>query len=137
MARPREWTDAKIEALADDLWEWYNEDETRLFYASWLAKRGLHTEHKARFQRVNDKFRDVCKKIDAMQEERLCQAGIGAGKNPGMAIFVLKNKHGYADKVEQRIESTSHQVVSVDASSLSAEELRQKIFEMTERAKRN
>src|SRR5437868_976301 len=134
MGRPREWTDDKIAALAEDLWQWYTEDETRLFYGTWLALRGLHTEHKARFQRVSEVFRDTCKRIDKMQEERLCNAGIGAGKNPGMAIFVLKNKHGYADKVETKVESTNTHAITADTRAMTPEELRQQIFALTERA---
>lgn len=130
IGRPREWTDARIEALAADLFKWFTEDESRLFYGSWMVNHGLHWEHLSRFRSVSDVFRETCKKVDALQEERLVLLGL---KNPVMPIFVLKNKHGWADKQEVKTEQhITHAEDRKQLEELDQERLKDRLRALTE-----
>lgn len=138
MARPREWTAERIETLARELETWFLEDDTRMFYKGFYTpRRDLYPELISRLQSVNETFRQTIKRLDGVQEARLLDYALKRKVDVAMAIFLLKNKHGYADKIEQKVKSENKHVVSGSLDALTPEQLRDRIFMITERASKS
>lgn len=69
-----------------------------------------------------EEYTDSIKKIEAELEDYALQLLLTA-KNPAGAIFYMKNKFGYADKMELKAETT----VTSDLQGLSMEELEEEL----------
>lgn len=96
------WTrDAVLEILAQILE--LSKDKKVFYIGSALAKVGLYHEW---YSYVADKFKDdievfhTIKNIDQVFEAKLVDNTLEGELNPTMAIFTLKNKHEWKDKVE-------------------------------------
>lgn len=57
---------------------------------------------------------DAIKRIDEIIETRLVTGALGKELNPVIAIFTLKNKHGWVDKTEQDITTGGDKIGSYD-----------------------
>lgn len=136
MARPKKWTDERIEALAADIEAWYADNDAYL-WGVYMTKHKLPLEYISRFSSVNSTFRQTIKRVEALQEQRLVEQAMRNKANAAVAIFVLKNKHGYADKQEQRVISENTHQHTVNAADLTPEQLRDRIFMLTERQGKN
>lgn len=134
IGRPIEWTTDRVEAIAKELEEWFLEDDTRVFYNEWLVRKGLHREHLRRFQSVSEAFRDVIKRVDYLQEERLAKLMLKPGLNPGGPIFVLKNKHNWADKVEMKNRNIAEEGPKTrnELEKMTPEQLKERLRQLTE-----
>lgn len=69
-----------------------------------------------------EEYTDSIKKIEEELEDYALQLLLTA-KNPAGAIFYMKNKFGYADKMELKAETT----VNTELQSLSKEELEEEL----------
>lgn len=59
----------------------------------------------------NEEFSDTIKKINDELESRLFKLGLSKLGNPAMAIFGLKNNHGWKDKSEMDVTTQGVQLV--------------------------
>lgn len=100
--------------------DWFNADEGNIFYTEFCALKGLDCAVISRLQSVSETFKQAVKKVEKLSEARLVRKGMKPGQNPGMAIFVLKNKHGYADKRETTSVNTTSITIE-DRSKLKAQ----------------
>lgn len=135
MARPREWTPARIEELRKELVEWFMEpgkESERLFYKQFLVEhKGLYHELISRLSSIDDTFRHTVKRLDEIQEQRIARLASQNKINPVFTMFVLKNKHGWVDKQEIKTENRN---VNVDLASqvkdMTDEQLRESIRDL-------
>lgn len=137
MARPIKWTPERAEELAKQLDEWFMADESRVFWKSFFDVNKLDPDLIQDLQSVSPAFSRTIKSLEALQERRLVERGMNNKANVAMAIFVLKNKHGYADKMESRVEQKIDQTVTANAAELTPEQLRQRIFLLTEQSNKS
>lgn len=108
------WTEKDALKLADDLIAWLQVeptyeltasggkriDKVNLYKIDFLSRRGLS---KTKIRDLCNRFPSFCLKIeeaDLIQESRLLKYGSENKINTTIAIFSLKNCHGYADRQE-------------------------------------
>jgi hypothetical protein len=94
--RPLEWTDEKVEAVADQLLEWIK-SPGNFWFKDFAMSIDLAVDNLARFAKRNEKFRRAYKKAIAHQESVLFKSGFDNTKNPTMAIFALKCNHKWKE----------------------------------------
>lgn len=107
------WTEADALKLADDLIEWLQvepEYETtlngrrveniNLYKVDFLSQRGLSKCKISQLCVRFPSFREKIEEADAIQEARLLKYSAMSKINTSVAIFSLKNCHGYADRQE-------------------------------------
>lgn len=80
---------------------------------------GVHKDTLVEWSKVHAEFSAAYKKATQLQCEALSNGGLMGAYDKTMAIFLLKNNHGMADKVEQKVTTT--------AEELSDEELNRRI----------
>jgi hypothetical protein len=95
--RPKEWTDERIEEEARALVEWMNDDESRLWLKDFALERGYCPSYLNKLADQNEIFSEAIKTAKGIQESRTYQGAITGILNPTMAIFGLKNNHGWKD----------------------------------------
>jgi hypothetical protein len=148
--RPEEWTIEKSIVLANELVEWLQSDEKNIFWekfivieknmdsgyirylkhkfadrAAKLEAEQRETENPARALEIEQElkklheFPTVLKRAEKIQEIKLSEKAMD-NRSVGGAIFILKNKHNWADKQEIKQESRN---INVDAASLTAKSL--------------
>jgi DNA-binding XRE family transcriptional regulator len=70
-----------------------------------LARRlGIDKETLVRWVKEKEDFSNAVKEIEMDQEDMLVNLGLSSKYNPTMCIFLLKNNHGYSDRVDQSID---------------------------------
>lgn len=142
VGRPKTWTDEKIESLAKELESWFTNPGTeldRLYYGQFLAEYpDLYPQMVSKFSSVNQVFRETIKRLDKLQEARLLQFALRQKINPVFTMFLLKNKHGYTDKMEvkQETELTTKQSKE-ELKNASTDDLLEQVRKLTEQGKRN
>ena len=62
---------------------------------------GVDTDTLAEWGRVHPEFSGAVKRAKAKQADMLANGGLRGVYKETMSIFLLKNNHGYTDKVEQ------------------------------------
>lgn len=80
---------------------------------------GVHTDTLVEWSKVHPEFAAAYKRAGQLQCEALCNGGLMGAYEKTLAIFLLKNNHGMADKVEQK--------VTTSAEEMSDEELNRRI----------
>lgn len=83
---------------------------------------GIHKDTFYSYKNDFEEYTDSIKKIEAELEDYALQLLLTA-KNPAGAIFYMKNKFGYADKMELKAETT----VTSDLQGLSKQELEEEL----------
>lgn len=116
--RPVEWTPDVIEALADEMLDYFKNSKEFLLLA-FTVHKDIPYEYLSRFAEENEKFNHAYKKCKGICELRLSQYGISADK-PTFAIFCLKANYGW--KETQAIEHTGNANITVDIEDDEAEE---------------
>jgi hypothetical protein len=81
------------------------QDEEDIVFIGTLATRmntyrDIYTYLLKKFDKQNNEFRTIKKNIDSIIEQRLYQKAFQNKGNATMAIFGLKNNHGWKDKTE-------------------------------------
>lgn len=64
---------------------------------------GVHKDTLQEWAKVHPEFSVAYKKAGQLQCEALSNGGLMGAYDKTMAIFLLKNNHGMADKVEQKV----------------------------------
>lgn len=70
------------------------------YFEGFAGKIGVTTETLSEWCRVHPEFSDSHKKAKEIQLQRLLDGLLGQNYNPAGAIFVLKNGHGYKDRLD-------------------------------------
>lgn len=71
---------------------------------------GVHKDTLNEWSRVHPEFSAAYKKAGQLQCEALANGGLVGAYDKTMAIFLLKNNHGMADKVEQKITASVEEI---------------------------
>ena len=91
------WTEPIALALGNSLMKWLKKDANNVYYAEFLhVVNDYPADILQDLARKFESFSDLKKRMDIIQEMKLCK--IGTSKHPTMPIFVLKNKHKWEDK---------------------------------------
>lgn len=122
--RPVKWTEEAAMKLASDLRTWMEEDENEnIFFQEYLAKQRIHGSTISDLTSKFPEFSAVIKELKSLQEFRINKLALKQKVNPVMAIFLLKNLHGYADKQEVKTENVNYNYDPGDLRAKTADEL--------------
>ena len=128
--RPVKWTAEAIEAEGEALLAWLQEDKSQFWVKDFAVERGYGPQRFSEWVKVSPQFSDAYKMAMAVQESRLVSKGL-EGKGQAMAIFTLKNNHGWRDK--QEIEQTSVNLsANMDITSMDSQEARDRVRRLLE-----
>lgn len=106
---PSKWTEEAALELANSMIAWQLEDESHIYWEKFLViDRALYPEIVSYLTGRYPSFVQLIKRAEKIQEYRLADV---VGKGEIKSIFMMKNKHGYADKQDIKSESTVHQTV--------------------------
>jgi len=108
------WTEEIALELGQGMVEWlrpkYKEDKkgkvtdlhsSNFFYEDYVInERDLYPGIVSHLCERFESFSKLEKKAMKVQELKLCRYGIAKGLNPAVLIFVLKNKHGFRDRLD-------------------------------------
>lgn len=98
--RPVEWTEERIDALADDLDTW-SRNHDALFLSTWLGENDLYWDLLPTLRKRSDKFSETEKKARVRLESHLAQAGAIGEIDKAITCFALKQgPNGWTDKRE-------------------------------------
>jgi hypothetical protein len=95
MSRPIEYTEERIMELLEILNKYIDENEIPMV-SEFCYKNNISRDT---FYRI-PQFSDTKKKLKEKQESQLAKAGLTNKVNVTMAIFMLKNNHGWTDRHE-------------------------------------
>jgi hypothetical protein len=111
--RPVEWTDERIEELAESLWIWCQE-HTACYLETFCAQQRTYPQKLSELATRSPKFSEALKVAKASCASHLAEATAGGEVPPAFGIFALK-QHGWKDRqeVEHTGEITS-KVVQVE-----------------------
>lgn len=73
-------------------------------------KIGVHRDTLQEWARVHPAFSVAYKKAEQLQRDALSNGGLLGAYDKTMAIFLLKNNHGMADKVEQKVTTSTEEM---------------------------
>jgi hypothetical protein len=106
------WTDAEIRAMADELLEWMEDDESRVWLKGWFIEKHIPYITAERLMEKNDYFAEVFGMCRDLQEQRLVDMGLSGKGRTAMVIFCLKQKiHGWKDKADPEDETDDHELI--------------------------
>lgn len=98
------WDFSKAKKIFEELIEWQNADLQNIFIVSFLASRKLHksvlTYLLDKYDNTDGELKKLEEVAKTIQESRLVDLGFKDVGNVTMAIFLLKNNHGYKDRYE-------------------------------------
>ena len=112
VGRPIKWTDEKLIELAKELIDWFYEHPDNIFMQEFLIKKGLYKQFVSEHCLKNKEFSELLKIAKETQEVKILKLSAMNRINTAIACFTLKNHHGYADKLEQIIETKEVLVLS-------------------------
>ncbi len=98
--RPKTWTDDIILEHGAALLDWFREDAGRIWLKDYALANDIPPDNLSKWARENDEFAEYMSMAKAIQESRLFHAGCHGTINTTMAIFTLKNNHGWTDRHE-------------------------------------
>jgi hypothetical protein len=110
--RPVKWTDEKLIEVAEELISWLNSDIDHVFMQQFLIGKRLYKQFVSEHCLKNNRFSELIKIAKEIQEVKLLILSSTNRINTGIACFVFKNHHAYADKIEQTIETKEVLVLS-------------------------
>lgn len=106
------WTEETVLEKLSEI-EVYAKKQTTLWLGSALVKAGLYFDvwdyWKTKFKDNAKVFRTT-KKIEAIFQDRLFSKALNGDVNSTVAIFGLKNNHGWTDKQETTLKGDSNAV---------------------------
>lgn len=106
------WTEKACHELLDRLQEWYDEDETNIYFKEFILKEGLYRDI---FDYVQGKFTSVSERFQYfqdLQEARLVSLATKGVTKEGFTKFMLINKFGYAERLETKNDNTNNTSVT-------------------------
>jgi len=137
IGRPKKLTKDEAIKLGQELIEWMEADEKNVFVAKFISGRGISRQVLKNTQEYYEEFKELYEIAKFMQEARLLDLGGRQKLNAAIAIFSLKNNHGYADKVEQKQEIQTVSYKTEDLSKKSEQELTDMLLNLTQKQSRN
>ena len=91
------WTEKKLVEIGNGLIEWLKEKSTNVFVDEYLLyEHDFDPGNLSRYTKKHDSFEELIKKAKSIQELKLRK--YASKMSVPMAIFCLKNNHGYKDK---------------------------------------
>lgn len=100
------WTLEEAESFCDQVLQFVIENEKCRSLATATSKLGQYESLLHYFDvKFNVEFGSI-KRAKEIVKGRLIEQGLDGDANPTMAIFILKNNHDMADKVEQKNDTT-------------------------------
>lgn len=116
VGRPLEWTDERIQEEADALIQWMTDNKFSCWLKDFAIEREYPAEYFSRWADQHPGFNQALKRVKDMQESRLFQDGANPGTlmDKTMAIFALKNHHGWKDT--QHTENRSDVTISTSGA---------------------
>jgi hypothetical protein len=128
--RPKKLTQNEAIKLGQELLAWLKEDRN-IFMSLFLAEKGLSRQNLKDLQEYYPEFKTLVEQAKHLQEAKLMEMGAKNRINVVMALFCLKNHHGYADKLETKNENTNHTYNNTELKGKSDEELREMLLNLT------
>lgn len=104
--RPKEWTEEKLMWAAGVLLEWFLSSPDNIWISDFEKETGIDTEFifpyypSVNEEAKSESFTELVKKCRTAQEENILKGAWDKPNRTGIAAFWLKNKRGWADKVE-------------------------------------
>lgn len=96
MGRPLEWTVEKIDALADELYEWLK-NPSNMYLNRFLISKGLVPIYADRFCERSEYFGRACTLAKAYQEQKLVELAVSRKGDGNFIKFMLCAKSGWKD----------------------------------------
>lgn len=130
------WTLETATQLFEDMISWQMADADNLYWEKFIVmERGLYPSVVSYLIGKYPELSNLLKKAEKVQEIRLLEK---VGKGEIKSIFVLKNKHGYADKVETKTETFTRQAnTREELQGLTLDQLKDRLRELTGRNDKN
>ena len=94
------WSEEDALRIGEDLLEWMERKEQNIFLGTFLRSQGLYRDIVRKLSDRFPSFGDLIKKAKEIQEDKLAFYALTKNINTAMAIFLLKNNHGYKDRQE-------------------------------------
>lgn len=95
------WTEKEALEIGNELIAWLQTDNPdNIFFEKFLVGRGLYRSAVTFLSEKYESFSELIKKAKQLQELNIEALSITNQINVPISIFVLKNHHGYKDKVE-------------------------------------
>lgn len=104
--RPKEWTDALIEEIADRFDAWMDRPDS-IWYEDFCLEHGLDPDLLSKFSKKNEKFRGVYIKSKVWQKSKLVKGGLFNLYNASFTKFVMSNTCGWSEKSEAKLSGDS------------------------------
>ncbi len=101
--KPTKYTTQFVEGFLQTVLADLYEDESMFFLAEYFSKQKISAQRYSDWRETfkkNKRIQELYKQIETVLEGRLVGQSARGKLNPTMAIFVLKNKHGYKDQSE-------------------------------------
>jgi len=93
------WPKEDLIQIGEELLEWMSQDQN-IWFEKFLMSKGLYRDFVSD-RSVNCKpFAELIKKAKQMQESRIAEFALYNKINTTMAIFLLKNNHGFKDRLD-------------------------------------
>ena len=102
--RPVKWTEEALIQLGNELIEWLSvegEPGENVFFGEFLIKRGFYNDLINKYTSESKAFFEIIQTAKKIQEYKLAKGGLTGKHRDAMSIFLLKNYHNMADRVEQ------------------------------------
>lgn len=96
----KRWTTNELKALADELIEWMELENTNLWYKDFFVEKRISRRRLSEFREKDKYFNYILNLCDTIQESRMFKMGASRKNNPAMFIIGLKNNHDWKDKQE-------------------------------------
>lgn len=105
IGRPVKWTEKEALKLGLELITWL-EDPDHIWFENFLyLEKGLYPQLTSELCDKYTSFSELIKKAKKMQECKIVDKALNNETNTIFSIFLLKNAHAYADKLEQKIDN--------------------------------
>ncbi len=122
-----EYQDGDIEAIADDMMDYFLADKNRIHISMYAAEKLIPKKTLSNFQNRNEYFKTCYDFVKTLGMARAIELGINA-KNPTFAMFFLNNQSSgeFAYKNEIKVTDTMEDKIR----NMKPEERRKRIMEL-------
>ena len=104
--RPRDYTEAELDQLADDYLAWM-EDPEKVWMKDFCLERGIEPHRMQIWAERSEKFRSSVLKAKHLQESRLVIGGLKNKFNAQIVKFCLANCHAWRERSETLISGST------------------------------
>lgn len=118
---PSRYTKKYIDALAEEIMQWFEENENEMHLVSFCAEKGIPKQNMSEFSKKNRKFSEALKRVKTISEARIL-ANAYKMRNPTMSIFDLKCNHGWVDKQNLAVEHSGNLNLEIGFSTVKDSE---------------